>query len=160
MRVRNRRFRSGGQGFPPPHDMVRGPHPRHPMLPSGPALIAALVRTDVVGGDVRSVVGCQPTGSALRDIESSDFVSARCSLLWPLLTSQGISSLGSPQVRTRCVPTRPLHLPPRLNQWVSLCGASSSHRVGLLCGSCSLAHRFPLACLPPVGYPSGVGFEW
>ena len=35
-------------------------------------------------------------------------------LLWPLLTSHGISSVGSPQVRTRCFPAQPPHLPPRL----------------------------------------------
>jgi hypothetical protein len=39
---------------------------------------------------------------------------------------------GSPQVRTRCFATQPPHLPPRLNRRTSLCGAGSSHRVGLL----------------------------
>ena len=34
-------------------------------------------------------------------------------LLWPRLTSHGISSMGSPRVRTRCFPTQPPHLPPR-----------------------------------------------
>ena len=80
-------------------------------------------------------------------------------LLRPLLTSDGISSSGSPQVRTRCFPAQPLHLPRRRNLWVSLCGASSPGRIGLLCSSCSSAHRFRLAFLPPVGYPPGVGFK-
>ena len=58
-------------------------------------------------------------------------------LLRPLLTSHSISSSGSPQVRTRCFPAQPLHLPRRRNLWVSLCGASSPGRIGLLCSSCS-----------------------
>jgi hypothetical protein len=70
-------------------------------------------------------------------------------LLRPLLTSHGISSLGSPQVRTRCFRAQPLHLPRRRNLWVSLCGASSPGRIGLLCSSGSSAHRFRLAFLPP-----------
>ena len=53
------------------------------------------------------VVGYQPTGSALPDTGLP-----RCTVLWPLLTSQGISSLGSPQIRTCCFPIRPPHLPP------------------------------------------------
>jgi hypothetical protein len=38
---------------------------------------------------------------------------------------------GSPQVRTRCFTAQPPHLPPRPNRMTSLCGASSSGRVGL-----------------------------
>jgi hypothetical protein len=167
MRVRTGRFRSGGQGFPPPHDMTRWPRPRHPMLPIGAALISDLAHTGVIGADIRSAVGCQPTSSALHPSSSlpvSSFQRA-CSrprlaarLLWPRLTSHGISSVGSPQVRTRCSPAQPPHLPPRANQSISLCGASSSRRVGLRCGSCSSARSFPIAFLPPVGCPSGVGF--
>ena len=71
-------------------------------------------------------------------------------LLWPLLTSRGISSAGSPQVRTRCVPAQPPHLPPRLNRRTSLCGASSSHRVGL--GRWFLFIGLPVSpSLPPPG---------
>ena len=36
-------------------------------------------------------------------------------VVWPLLTSRGISSSGSPQIRACCFPARPPHLPPRLN---------------------------------------------
>jgi hypothetical protein len=74
---------------------------------------------------------------------------ARCSLLRPLLTFRAISCAGSPQVRTRCFRTRPHHLPPRLNRWISLCRASSSHHVGFLWCSCSSACPFRLAFLPP-----------
>ena len=45
-------------------------------------------------------------------------------VLWRL-TSQGISSPGSPQIRACCFPARPPHLPPWLDQWVLLCCASS-----------------------------------
>ena len=98
-----------------------------------------LAHTGIIGGYVLSAVGCPPTSSALPSIEASGvFVyagrfqpPARYPVLWPLLTSQGISSLGSPQVRTRCFPTRPPHLPPRLNLTASLCCASSPHHVGL-----------------------------
>ena len=59
-------------------------------------------------------------GSALHGIKSSGFVFKRTShgprlvapLLRPLLTSHCISSMGSPQVRTRCFPAQPPHLPP------------------------------------------------
>src|SRR5512137_596631 len=40
---------------------------------------------------------------------------ACCSLLRPLLTPHRVAPAGSPQVRTRCFPARPPHLPPRLN---------------------------------------------
>ena len=166
MRVRTGRFRSGGQGFPPPHDMTRWPRPRHPMLPIESALTGNLAHR------VSSVPISDPWSDASRPVQpfmliktSGLFVStspsrlpACSSLLWPLLTSHGISSVGSPQVRTRCSPAQPPHLPPRANQLISLCGASSSLRVGLLCGSCSSARRFPIAFLPPVGRPPGVGF--
>ena len=123
MRVRTGRFRSGGQGFPPPHDMTRWPHPRHPMLPIESALIDHLAHTGVIGADIRSVVGCQPTSSALHRssrLPVSSFQRAyprprlAFRLLWPLLTSHGISSVGSPEVRTRCFPAQPPHFPPRL----------------------------------------------
>ena len=157
MRVRTGRFRSGGQGFPPPHGMTRRPCPRHPMLPSGPALTGVLARR------VSSVPISNPWSDASRPVQpfmipksSGLFVDASLwrlpacrSLLWPLLTSCGISSAGSPQVRTRCSPAQPPHLPPRADQSISLCGASSSRRVGLLCGSCPSARRFPIAFLPP-----------
>jgi len=52
-------------------------------------------------------------------------------LLWLLLTSHGISSMGSPRVRARCFPAQPPHLPLRANQSTSLCCASSSLRIGL-----------------------------
>ena len=166
MRVRIRRFRSGDQGCPPSHGMIRRSHPRHPMLPVGTALIGRLAHSGIIGTDILSVVGCQPTGSALRGPKVSGvrvltgFGGPRpCDpLLWPLLTSRGISSSGSPQVRTRCFPARPPHLPPRpdprLRCVVPVCRIAA----GLLCGSCSSAHRFPLAFLSPVGCPSGVGF--
>ena len=134
MRVRIRRFRSGDPGCPRPHGVIRRPHPRHPMLPSGTTRIGDLARSGVIGSDGLSVVGCQPTSSALCQIETSGvFVStggvpppARCWLLWPLLTSHGISSVGSPQVRTQFSPAQPPHLPPQRNQTASLGWARSA----------------------------------
>ena len=72
------------------------------MLPIGAALIGSLAHSGVIGSDILSAVECPPTSSALPDIESSGlFVytgvsqpPARCSVLWPLLTSRGISSVG------------------------------------------------------------------
>jgi len=92
------------------------------MLPIGAAL-AVPSPSGVVGSRVRSVVGAFLIGSALSDIESSGiFVytgchqpPARCSVLWPLLTPLPVSRLGPPQVRARCVPAQPPHLPPRLD---------------------------------------------
>ena len=139
MRVRIRRFRRSAQGCPQTHDMIRRPRPEYSMLPIAKALIGNLALTGVIGPDVLSVVECSFASSALADIESSGVrvyagifqPPARCAVLWPLLTSRGISSSGSPQVRTRCFPARPPHLPPRLNQPTSLCCARSSRRVGL-----------------------------
>ena len=149
------------------------------MLPIGEALTGDLAQAGFTGADVLAVVDASLSGSAVAvpcghsshfglavslwsapDIESSGlFVyagcpqpPARCSVLWPLLTSRGISSAGSPQVRARWLsfpavtaalpapgspsrsarlPARPPHLPPRLDRSASLCGASSPHRVGL-----------------------------
>ncbi len=33
-----------------------------------------------------------------------------------------------------------------------------TRHVGLICNFCPSAHRFPLACLPTLGYPCAVGF--
>ncbi len=132
------------------------------MLPIVARRSVCLPRVGFIGSLPLHAVGRPPTSSALHGIESSGVrVStgvfqppARSSLLWPLLTSRGISSAGSPQVRTRCFPTQPPHLPPRPNRWTSLCGASSSPRVGLLWDSCASACRFLLAFLPPERLPS------
>ena len=119
--------------------MIRRPRPEDSMLPVEKALIGSLALSGVVGFDVLSAVESSPVGSALHGRKVSGvrvltgFGGPRLcdSLLWPLLTSRGISSSGSPQVRTRCFPARPPHLPPRLVPSTSLCCASSSHRVGL-----------------------------
>ena len=161
MRVRIRRFQSGGQGFPPPHGMIRRPHPRHPMLPIGTALIGSLAHAGVIGTDILSAVGCQPTSSALPDIESSGFFvyagchqpPARCPVLWPLLTSRGISSPGPPQIRTQSSAAQQPHLPPGLGRTASLCCASSPRPVGLVWDSCSSACGSCLVFLQPDGCP-------
>ena len=46
------------------------------------------------------------------------------------------------------------------DQTVWLCCVVPARLVAsaLVCGSCSSARRFPVAFLPPVGYPRGVGF--
>ena len=62
------------------------------MLPDGTALTGSLAHRGVIGTDVPSVVGRQPTGSALPGIESSGLVGftgvfqppARCPLIRPL----------------------------------------------------------------------------
>ena len=161
----------GGSGqairLPPSHDMAQGPHPRHPMLPIGSALIGDLIHSDVIGTDILSVVGYQPTSSALpRTSRLPVVVFTRASLsprlavpvLWRLLTSQGISSPGSPQIRACCFPARPPHLPPRLDPRLRDVVPTRRIAAGLICGFCSSAHRFPLAFLPPLGYPCEVGF--
>ena len=151
MRVRIRRFRSGDQGCPPSHGMIRRSHPKHPMLPNAKALIGSLAHAGVIGPDVLSVVGCPPTGSALPVIESSGESPARPAVLWPLLTSRGISSAGSPQVRTRCVPARPPHLPPRLNP--RLHGVVPTRRLAAGLGMRFLFVGPPVSpSLPPAGW--------
>ena len=166
MRVRTRRFQSGDQGYPPSHNAARWPHPRHPMLPiqvlqplhspirghRGRLRLNGRVSADRFSPSPESRL---PVSSFKRAITRPRLA---LSLLWPLLTSHGISAMGSPQIRTCCFPIRPPHLPPWLNQWASLCCASSPRHVGLLCDFCPSAHRFPLACLPPLGYPHEVGF--
>ena len=147
-RVRTGRFRRGRADDSERHDMIRRPCHEESMLPSGEALIVNLAQSGVSGADVLSVVDSLLSGSALPDIEASGlFVytgcpqpPARCSVLWPLLTSRSISSAGSPQVRTRWLPlaslvaavsgspspcgrlpARPPHLPPQLDRSASSC---------------------------------------
>ena len=84
---------------------------------------------------------------------------ARCAVVRPLLTPLRVAPSGSPQVRTRCVPARPPHLPPRLNRRLRSVVPARRIAAGLVCGFCSSARRFPLAFLPPAGYPAEVGFE-
>jgi hypothetical protein len=116
--------------------MMRTSHRERSMLPRAEALTGRLARSGVVGTDILSVVERPFAGSVLPDIESSGlFVyagchqpPARCAVLRPLLTSLQVAPLGSPHVRTRCVPARPPHLPARPNRATSLCGASSSRR--------------------------------
>ena len=179
------------------------------MLPGATALTTAWP-AGVVGCGVRRTVGTSLFGSALPDIEASGlFVytgclqpPARCSVLWPLLTSRPVAPAGSPQVRTRWLPLAslvaavtggpsPLRSAPGTTAaftsatgpfgFVLLASRMPARRVtsALLCGSCPSARRFgtpagrssrfglalslrsgPLAFLPPVGYPSGVGFGW
>jgi hypothetical protein len=100
--------------------------PNAPMLPAAAALTTAWP-SGVFGCSVRHGVGAFPFGSALR---GSGLV-APGTLLWPLLTPRPVAPAGSPQVRTRCFPARPPHLPPRLDRPASLCCASSPGRVGL-----------------------------
>ena len=165
MRVRTGRFRSGDQGCPPSHDAARWPHPRHPMLPirvlrpfhspirghRGRLRLSGRVPADRFSPSRQSRL---PVSSFQRAFPHPRLALA---LLWRLLTSQGISSPGSPQIRACCFPARPPHLPTRLNQWASLCCASSPRHVGLLCDFCPSAHQFPLAFLSPLGYPHEVG---
>ena len=138
MRVRTGRFRRGGQDKARTHGMMRTSHPERSMLPIGAALTSRLAHTGVIGTDIRPAVERSPVSSVLPDIESSGVSvtgifqpPARCSVLRPLLTPRPVARLGSPQVRTRCFPARPPHLPPRLDRPASLCCASSPGRVGL-----------------------------
>jgi len=67
-------------------------------------------------------VGWSRTGSVLHGSSfpvskfkrASSSPRSPCALLRPLLTSDRASAAGSPQVRTRCFPAQPPHLPPRL----------------------------------------------
>ena len=160
MRVRNRRFQRGRAGYPERHGMIRKPCHENSMLPIGKALIVVLAQSGVIGSDVLAVVDSSLSGSVLPDIESSGLFPARCPVLRPLLTSRGISSSGSPQVRTRCFPARPPHLPPQLNPRLRCVVPTRRIASALLCGSCPSARRFPLAFLSPISYPFGVGFGW
>ncbi len=49
--------------------------------------------------------------------------------------------------------------PPRLNPRLQSVVPLRRIAAGLVGGSCPSAHRFPLAFLPPAGYPAGVGFK-
>lgn len=130
------------------------------MLPVTTALTTTWP-SGVVDCDVRRGVEAFPFGSALPDIESSGvFVytgvfppPARCAVLWPLLTPRQVAPAGSPQVRTRCFPARPPHLPPRLDRTASLCCASSPHRVGLTMRFLSIGPPVSPSLPPPGRLP-------
>jgi hypothetical protein len=76
------------------------------------------------------------------------------SLLWPLLTSRGISSSGSPQVRARCFPARPPHFPPRR---VRPSGGTSATGPGGFAVWCQLAASrrpwYAVSVRRPAGFP-------
>ena len=61
---------------------------------------------------------------------------------------------GSPQVRTRCFAAQPPHLPPRLNRWTSLCGASSSASCRPSMGFLFIGSPFSPSLPPPARLPS------
>jgi len=135
---------------------------------------------------IRPAVGAFLSGSALPDLVSSGFRSLNghlsapgpLSVLWLLLTPHRVAPLGSPQVRTRWWPLplvaaaqrgsrSPLRSGSRHDRriylrdwtlWALLCCASSPAASALICDFCPSACRFPLAFLPPIGYPFGVGF--
>jgi len=94
----------------------------------GAALTGSLARSGVIGPSILPAVERSLASSVLPDIESSEMIPARCTVLRPLLTSLQVAPLGSPHVRARCFPARPPHLPARPNRATSLCGASSSRR--------------------------------
>jgi hypothetical protein len=64
-------------------------------------------------------------------------------------------------VLTRCQARRRFSEPRTCSIRVC-CGVVPARRIvpGLLCDFCSSARQSPLACLPTVGCPSEVGFEW
>ena len=111
---------AGQSGFPPHRTIWPEGHiPDTPCFPSRSSRRSTRPFGVIVAA-CGPVVGYQPTGSALPDTGLP-----RCAVLWRLLTSQGISSPGSPQIRTCCFPARPPHLPPRLDHGALLCCASS-----------------------------------
>ena len=134
--------------------------PNASVLPVTTALTAAWP-SGVVDCDVRRGVEASPFGSALPGIEASGvsvytgslLPPARRTVLWPLLTPRRVTPAGSPQVRTRCFPARPPHLPPRLDRRASLCGASSPHRVGLTMRFLSIGPPVSPSLPPPGRLP-------
>ena len=138
----------------------------------GAALAGRLARTGVIDPSILPAVERLLPSSALPDLSASGHAQAgiessglpvctgvfqppaRCSVLWPLLTSLRVAPSGSPHVRTRCFPARPPHLPPRRNRSTSLCGASSSRRVGLNMRFLSIGPPVSASLPSPVRLPS------
>ncbi len=123
MRVRTGRFRSGDQVTPVARCNTMttspAPHASHPGLPASHSPILDQCGHLQPGGRVPadrfspSRESRLPVSSFQRAIPRPRLA---VPLLWRLLTSQGISALGSPQIRACCFPIRPPHLPPWLNQ--------------------------------------------
>jgi hypothetical protein len=180
MRVRNRRFRSGGQDFSPPHDAIRRLRPRHPMLPIGLALTGFLARSGVIGSDILSVVGCQPTSSALHEtsrLPVSSFLrtNQRPRLVVPLLWSRLIGGTDFPRHFLRGISpgknaclrhtTAPFTCRIESNGFAVWCQLTQSERPFMRFLSCravasakagSSAHGSCLVFLQTVGYPSAL----
>jgi hypothetical protein len=71
----------------------------------------------------------------------------------PLLTPRQVAPAGSPQVRTRCFPAPPPHLPPRLTRRLRCVVPARRITSAFICGSYPSVRRFPLAFLPPNRLP-------
>ncbi|GAA5479033.1 hypothetical protein Hhel01_02535 [Haloferula helveola] len=142
------------------------------MLPAAAALVHASP-SGVVGWGVRHGVETLLIGSVLHRLRPPAallrFITLRLvlRLLRPpsfakatadrLLTSHCPATVRSPQVMARCSAALPPHLPPRAYQTPSVCCATSTRRVGLLCGSCPSTHSFPIAFLHASGRPRALG---
>ncbi len=131
-----------------------------PMLPVGAAHTALRPYGRLFRG-IRPEVGTFLFGSALPDIESSGLQvtgifhpPARCSVLWPLLTSRPVARSGPPQVRTRCFMARPPYLPPRLDLMGFAVLCQLARRVGLGIRFLSVGPPFSASLPPPDRLPS------
>ncbi len=147
------------------------------------ALTGSLAHTGVIGASILPVVERPLASSVLPGIEASGVSvagifqpPARCAVLRPLLTSLQVAPWGSPQVRERCFPARPPHLPARPNRATSLCCVSRHSSAGATADASSSRRARPSmrflsvsplvsASLPPPGrlpsrsWPRGVGLS-
>ena len=166
MRVRTRRFRSGDQGCPPSHDAARGPHPWHPMLP---IRVLQAIHSPIRGHRGRPAARWSGTSRPVQPftrIETSGFFVSTGDSSPPARCLATMASADFPRHFLLGIsPDKNVLLPGTTAAFTSVAGPMGfavlcqlAHHVGLLCDFCPSAHRFPLAFLPPLGYPHGVGF--
>ncbi len=166
MRVRTRRFQSGDQSFPPSHDAARWPHPRRPMLP---IRVLQPFHSPIRGRRGRLRLGGRAPAdrfSPSRETETSGFTVSTGVHTPPARRLATMASADFPRhFRLGISPDKNVLLPCTTAAFTSVAEPMGfgvlchlTHHVGLLCDFCPSAHRFPLACLPPLGYPHGVGF--
>lgn len=165
MRVRTRRFQSGDQVAPVARCSImtasQAPHASHPGLPPDPLTHSGSLRADAARWSGTS----RPVQPFTRIETSGFFVStgdssppARCPATMASADFPRHFLLGISPDKSMLLPGTTAAFTSTAGPRASLCCASSPRRVGLICGSCPSAHRFPLACLPLLGYLHRVGF--
>ena len=165
MRVRTRRFRSGDQVTPIARcGTMATPQAPHASPPSPPAV--PLAHSGSSWPTAARWSGASRPVQPFARVETSGFFVSTGDLSPPARRLATIASADFPRhFRLGISPDKSMLLPCTTAAFTSMAEplgfavlCQLARHVGLLCDFCPSAHRFPLACLPTLGYPHAVGF--